>query len=113
MRNPAGRRAAQARRALASGTGGTAFGACPNRPRRSGNVCGPSDTSRSTTSANELPAPNQEFIQAASMSSSTEIDAAKLVETRSQDKDVKRFARRMAVDHTKLTAQLKMRHRAA
>ncbi|TCK33642.1 putative outer membrane protein [Paraburkholderia sp. BL8N3] len=50
----------------------------------------------------------QEFLQAASMSSSTEIDAAKLVETRSTDKDVKNFARRMAVDHTKLTAQLKM-----
>jgi predicted outer membrane protein len=42
------------------------------------------------------------------MSSSTEIDAAKLVEMRSQDNDVKTFARRMAVDHTKPTAQLKM-----
>jgi predicted outer membrane protein len=42
------------------------------------------------------------------MSSSTEIDAAKLAATRSSDKDVKSFARHMMADHTKLTVQLKM-----
>ncbi|WP_233469274.1 DUF4142 domain-containing protein [Caballeronia glathei] len=42
------------------------------------------------------------------MSSSREVDATRLVETHTTDKDVKNFARRMGVDHTKLTAQLKM-----
>ena len=32
----------------------------------------------STTAANDLPSPDKEFVQAASMSSSTEIDASKL-----------------------------------
>jgi predicted outer membrane protein len=62
----------------------------------------------STTSANQLPNPDKEFVQAASMSSSTEIDAAKMAEAQSEDKDVKSFARHMAIDHTKLTAELKM-----
>jgi putative membrane protein len=62
----------------------------------------------STTSANELPSPDKDFVQAASMSSSMEIDAAKMAEMQSKDADVKSFARHMAIDHTKLTAQLKM-----
>lgn len=62
----------------------------------------------STTAANPLPAPDRDFVQAASMSSSTEIDAAKLAQKNSNDKDVKSFAHHMMLDHTKLTAQLKM-----
>lgn len=42
------------------------------------------------------------------MSSSTEIDAAKLATKNSSDKDVKSFAHHMMLDHTKLTMQLKM-----
>ena len=61
-----------------------------------------------TSAANSLTSPDKEFVQAASMSSSTEIDAAKLAEKQSKDKDVKSFARHMATDHTKLTVQLKM-----
>jgi predicted outer membrane protein len=62
----------------------------------------------STTSANPLAQPDKDFVQAASMSSSTEIDAAKLAMTHSSDKDVKSFARHMMMDHAKLTVQLKM-----
>lgn len=62
----------------------------------------------STTSANPLAQPDKDFVQAASMSSSTEIDASKLAMTHSSDKDVKSFARHMMMDHTKLTVQLKM-----
>jgi putative membrane protein len=62
----------------------------------------------STTSANDLPSPDEEFVQAASMSSSTEIDASKLAAKQSQDADVKSFAHHMEVDHTKLTVSLKM-----
>lgn len=61
----------------------------------------------STTQANPLPQPDKDFVQAASQSSSTEIDAAKLAMKHSSDKDVKSFARHMAVDHTKLTIALK------
>lgn len=62
----------------------------------------------STTAANPLPPVDQDFVQAASMSSSTEIDASKLASTHSTDKEVKSFAHRMMIDHTKLTVQLKM-----
>jgi putative membrane protein len=62
----------------------------------------------STTSANDLPSPDKEFVQAASMSSSTEIDASKLAAKQSQDADVKSFAHHMQMDHTKLTVSLKM-----
>ncbi|CAB3805018.1 DUF4142 domain-containing protein [Pararobbsia alpina] len=62
----------------------------------------------STTAANKLPAPDKAFVQAASMSSSTEIDAAKLAMKNSQDEDVKSFARHMSTDHTNLTISLKM-----
>ncbi|SEJ75210.1 DUF4142 domain-containing protein [Paraburkholderia diazotrophica] len=62
----------------------------------------------STTSANPLAQADRDFVQAASMSSSTEIDAAKLATKHSQDKDVKSFAHHMMLDHTKLTVQLKM-----
>jgi len=62
----------------------------------------------STTAANDLPSPDKKFVQAASMSSSTEIDASKLAAKQSQDPDVKSFARRMEVDHTKLAISLKM-----
>ena len=62
----------------------------------------------STTAANPLPQVDKDFVQAASMSSSTEIDAAKLATSNSSDKDVKSFAHHMMADHTKLTIQLKM-----
>jgi len=62
----------------------------------------------STTAANDLPSPDKEFVQAASMSSSTEIDASKLASKQSQDADVKSFAHHMEVDHTKLALSLKM-----
>lgn len=62
----------------------------------------------STTAANDLPAQDKAFVQAATMSSSTEIDASKLAVKQSSDKAVKSFAHHMIVDHTKLTAQLKM-----
>ncbi|KDR31912.1 DUF4142 domain-containing protein [Caballeronia zhejiangensis] len=62
----------------------------------------------STTQANDLPAVDKAFVQAASESSSTEIDTAKLATSQSQDKDVKSFAHHMMIDHTKLTMQLKM-----
>ncbi|CAN7782932.1 DUF4142 domain-containing protein [Paraburkholderia hospita] len=62
----------------------------------------------STTAANPLAQVDRGFVQAASISSSTEIDAAKLAQKNSQDKDVKSFAHHMLVDHTKLTVQLKM-----
>lgn len=62
----------------------------------------------STTAANPLAQVDKDFVQAASMSSSTEIDASKLAASNSSDKDVKSFAHHMMLDHTKLTAQLKM-----
>ena len=62
----------------------------------------------STTQANDLPAVDKAFVQAATQSSSTEIDTAKLAMKQSQDKDVTSFARHMMMDHTKLTVQLKM-----
>jgi putative membrane protein len=62
----------------------------------------------STTSANPLAQPDKDFVQAASMASSTEIDASKLAMSHSSDKDVKSFARHMIMDHTKLTVQLKV-----
>ncbi|MBP0590292.1 DUF4142 domain-containing protein [Paraburkholderia sp. LEh10] len=62
----------------------------------------------STTAANPLAQADKDFVQSASMSSSTEIDAAKLATANSEDKDVKSFAHHMMLDHTKLTAQLKM-----
>lgn len=62
----------------------------------------------STTAANPLSQIDRDFVQAASMSSSTEIDASKLASSNSSDKDVKSFAHHMMIDHTKLTVQLKM-----
>ncbi|MCG5076053.1 DUF4142 domain-containing protein [Paraburkholderia tagetis] len=62
----------------------------------------------STTAANPLPATDRAFVQTASMSSSTEIDAAKLAMHNTENKDVHAFARHMALDHTKLSAQLKI-----
>ncbi|MFL9912955.1 DUF4142 domain-containing protein [Paraburkholderia fungorum] len=61
-----------------------------------------------TTAANPLAQVDKDFVQAASMSSSTEIDASKLATSNSSDKDVKSFAHHMMLDHTKLTVQLKM-----
>jgi len=62
----------------------------------------------STTAANPLPAVDRDFVQAASQSSSTEIDAAKLAQKNTDNKDVKSFAHHMMIDHTKMTVQLKM-----
>ena len=61
----------------------------------------------STTAANPLPEPDRAFVQAATKSSSTEIDAGKLAQKNSSDKDVKSFARHMMYDHTKMTVELK------
>lgn len=62
----------------------------------------------STTAANDLPAPDKAFVQAATMGNSTEIDASKLAMDNSFDSAVKSFARRMIVDHMKLTVAMKM-----
>lgn len=61
----------------------------------------------SATMGNDLPPVDKAFVQAAS-SGSTEIDAARLAAKQSQDKDEKRFAHQVIVDHTKLAIQLKM-----
>lgn len=61
-----------------------------------------------TATVNDMPQQDQTFVQAASMSDSTEIDASKLAAKQSQDKDVRSFAHHMIMDHTKLSAQLKM-----
>lgn len=71
-------------------------------------LAGAQTEAASTTAANPLPQADKDFVQAASMSSSTEIDAAKLATKNSSDKDVKSFAHHMMLDHTKLTMQLKM-----
>lgn len=71
-------------------------------------VCSAQTQAASTTQANDLPPIDKAFVQAASQSSSTEIDTAKLATSQSQDKDVKNFAHHMMMDHTKLTVQLKM-----
>lgn len=57
--------------------------------------------------ANPLPEPDRDFVEAAAMSSSTEIDAGKLAQQNSEDKDVRTFARHMVRDHTKMSAKLK------
>jgi predicted outer membrane protein len=62
----------------------------------------------SMTAANPLAQVDKDFVQAASMSSSTEIDASKLATSHSSDKDVKSFAHHIMLDHTKLTVQLKV-----
>jgi len=62
----------------------------------------------STTAANNLAPTDKAFVQAASMSNSTEIDASKLAMDKSFDGDIKQFARRMIADHSKLMLQLKM-----
>ena len=62
----------------------------------------------STTAVNPLAQADKDFVQSASMASSTEIDAAKLATANSEDKDVKSFAHHMMLDHTKRTVQLKM-----
>ncbi|MEI7297518.1 DUF4142 domain-containing protein [Paraburkholderia tropica] len=62
----------------------------------------------STTASNPLAPSDREFVQAASSASSTEIDAAKLAMHNTQNKDVHAFARKMMLDHMKLTAELKM-----
>lgn len=56
----------------------------------------------------DLAAADQKFVETASMSNSTEIDASKLAQTHSNDKDVRTFARKMIMDHTKLMVQMKM-----
>jgi len=61
----------------------------------------------STTAANDLAPVDKAFVQAASMSNSTEIDASKLAMDKSYDGDVKLYARRMVADHSKLMLQLK------
>ena len=61
--------------------------------------------------ANPLSPVDRDFVQAASMSSSTEIDASKLASDNSSDKDVKSFAHHMMIDHTKLTFSYKWQRR--
>ncbi|MBT2792775.1 DUF4142 domain-containing protein [Paraburkholderia strydomiana] len=92
----------RARALLAAVAAGMA-GCAPNVPMQG---AGPSEAA-AVTQSNPLPSPDREFVQAASMSSSTEIDASKLALSRSSDPDVDGFARQMIADHTKLTLQLK------
>ncbi|MEM5389670.1 DUF4142 domain-containing protein [Paraburkholderia phymatum] len=62
----------------------------------------------SATAASSVGQVDKEFVEAASMASSTEVDASKLALHNTNDKDVKSFAHRMMVDHTKLAMQLKL-----
>jgi len=64
-------------------------------------------TQGQTTAHPALPEVDRSFVQAAAMSSATEIDAGKLAMTNSQDDDVKSFARTMIDDHTRLASELK------
>lgn len=50
---------------------------------------------------------DQKFVDVATQSDATEIATAKLAMKQSQDKDVKAFARRMQMDHMKLSMALK------
>lgn len=61
----------------------------------------------STTAANPLTGVDRDFVQAATMSSSTEIDGAKLAHKNTTNPDVRSFARHMIADHMRLTMQLK------
>ncbi|MCG1054468.1 DUF4142 domain-containing protein [Mycetohabitans sp. B5] len=61
----------------------------------------------STTAANPLSSVDRDFIQAATMSSSTEIDAGKIAHKNTSNADVRSFARHMIADHMRLTVQLK------
>ncbi|MCG1018361.1 MULTISPECIES: DUF4142 domain-containing protein [Burkholderiaceae] len=61
----------------------------------------------STTAANPLSSADRDFIQAATMSSSTEIDAGKMAHKNTSNPDVRSFARHMIADHMRLTVQLK------
>ena len=60
------------------------------------------------SAANPLPEPDRQFVQDASVAGSTEIDAAKLAMTRSDDRRVRSFASHMVLDHTRLAAQLQV-----
>jgi putative membrane protein len=65
-------------------------------------------SARGQTSADTaLPEIDRGFVQAAAMSSATEIDAGKLAMSNSQDDDVKSYARKMIEDHTRLASDLK------
>lgn len=62
----------------------------------------------STTAANDLPSPDKEFVQAATMSNSTEIDTGKMATEQSYNSKVKSFGRTMLTDHSLMTVKLKM-----
>jgi predicted outer membrane protein len=54
-----------------------------------------------------MPEIDRAFVQAATRSSATEIDAGKLAMSNSQDDQVKSFARQMIEDHTRLAGELR------
>lgn len=62
----------------------------------------------STTAPCPLAQVDKDFAQAASLSSSTEIDVSKLATSNSSDNDVKSFAHHTMLDHAKLTVQPKL-----
>lgn len=65
------------------------------------------DTQAQTAVATTLPQADASFVRVAAMSSATEIDSGKLAMSKSQDEDVKSFARQMIDDHTRLSRELK------
>ncbi len=62
--------------------------------------------SASAAQTQKLSAADQQFMQNAGTAGATEIAASKLALTNSNDKQVKDFAQRMIVDHTKLARNL-------
>ncbi len=99
------------RRSCSVEANGRAKNGCPNRLSHNGQDHHPS--AQAGLLSVEVPPADagpfgRAFVQAATESSSTAIDTAKLATKQSQDKDVKSFAHHMMVDHTKLTMQLKM-----
>ena len=62
----------------------------------------------STTAANDLPSPDKAFVQAATMSNSTEIDTGKMATEQSYNSQVKSYGRTMLTDHSLMTVKLKI-----
>ncbi|SFI63602.1 DUF4142 domain-containing protein [Amycolatopsis regifaucium] len=61
----------------------------------------------STTAVGVLAAVDRDFIQAATMQHSTQVDAGKMAHKNTSNADVRSFARHMIADHMRLTVQLK------
>ncbi|GAA3918673.1 DUF4142 domain-containing protein [Streptomyces gulbargensis] len=63
--------------------------------------------SSAKTAANPLPAVDRDFVHAATMTTSTQIDAGKMAHKSTSNPDVRAFARHMIADCMRLTVQLK------